>query len=134
MKNSLRLLLFTTAILITSVSFAQDDPGISVKFCGKEQLPGKEDVEYTAEELKSCDLVLTPSGNDMKIISFRLTMITKDDVQVEEDIEGTVIPEKFRPALLTDTKVAYLEFILAVDSKGRQFKLNSVPVRIKGDN
>jgi hypothetical protein len=36
--------------------------------------------------------------------------------------------------LLTDTKVAYLEFILAVDSRGQQFKLTTVPVRIKLDN
>jgi len=134
MKNKFRLLLISTTILITSVSFAQDSPGISVKFCGKEQLPGNADVEYTIEELKNCDLILTPSGKDMKILSFRLTRISKDDVQVEEDIEGTVIPEKFRTALLTDTKVAYLEFILAVDSRGQQFKLTTVPVRIKLDN
>lgn len=136
MKNKFRLLLISTTILITSACLAQDTPGISVKFCGKEQTSGKVDVEYTVEELKNCDLILTPAGNDLalKITSFRLTMITKDDLQVEEDIEGSVIPEKLRTALLTDTKVAYLEFILAVDSRGQQFKLNTVPVRIKLDN
>jgi hypothetical protein len=127
MNRRIFFIAFFMLFLFGKVVTAQQEVKFQATFCGK-----KGGGHYTLEELKNCDLTIHPVDSGFKVISFTLSIYTRDEEGLDDvEVKGDQVPEKYRLQILNPKKKSiFLEHIKAVDKKGIYINLRAVDVRM----
>lgn len=101
-------------------------------FCGANNLDDSTFINIYKSDLKDCDFILSSLDSGYTIVEFQFSLVPIDDssVYIEELIESSMVPEKFKNTILTKTIIIYLEKIKAKNKDGMEIMIKPFGIKI----
>jgi len=115
------------------IDLTEDSITITGTFCDRSNDSSIVFIELSDSDLESCNFKIHCDDPKFKVFEFQLSLVPSSSLSKysEELIKLSYIPEKYRQAIISQTKIMYLERIRAVNDKGEKVNVKPFGIRIK---